>query len=85
MKHHLLLYVGDQDEYAWLIRMLDNWSLEHPEVEFLTESIHTNPAQAVQLRVTHLPALVFDGHIVAQGQPVTWVPRFLDQILSNLG
>lgn len=83
MKQRLTLYVGDQSEHMWLIRLLDEWSTQHPEIDFSTESVHIDPARAVQLRITRLPALVFKEHIVAQGDPITWVPRFLDQVLFD--
>lgn len=81
MKHNLTLYVGDKDENDWLIQMLDDWSMNRPDIEFMTESVHINPSKAVQLRLTQLPALIFNGDIIVQGDPITWVPHFLDQIL----
>lgn len=85
MKQRLTLYVGDRSEHTWLIRLLNEWSTQHPEIDFSTESVHVDPAKAVQLRITQLPALVFKEHIVVQGDPITWVPRFLDQVLFNSG
>ena len=85
MKQKMTLYIGDQDQHTWLVRILNRWSTQHPEIEFSTESVHVDPVRAVQLRLTHLPALIFEGHIVAQGDPITWLPHFLDQVLLSYG
>ena len=77
MKQKLTLYVGDQNQHTALVQLLGEWSVQHPEIDFSTESVHVDPALAVQLRVTRLPALIFQGHIVAQGDPITWITRFL--------
>ena len=85
MKQKLTLYVGDQNQHTALVQLLGEWSVQHPEIDFSTESVHVDPARTVQLRVTRLPALIFEGHVVAQGDPVTWVPHFLDQVLLSYG
>lgn len=83
MRQNLTLVLGKQGDYVWLIRLLEDWGMRHPEVEFTTESIHADPSKAVRLHVTQLPALIYNDHVVAQGDPVTWVTRLLDLVLFS--
>lgn len=80
MKRQLTLYVGEPEEHQYLMKILHAWGKEH-ELDFLIESVHSNPAKIVQLGISQLPALVFEKQILAQGDLVMWIPNLLEYVL----
>lgn len=82
MKHYLILYIGEKTEKNELIEWLQDWCMEQHEIDFRVESIHHNPAKAVQLRLTQLPALVLNNRVIVQGNSIAESSHALGQLLS---
>lgn len=80
----LTLYLGNTDSDRTARQQLQRWCAEREEIALAVESIHANPAAALRLRITQLPALVCDGAVLAQGPPDDWLTRsFLDYLAAQ--
>lgn len=74
MTKTLTLYIGSTHEADCRAEtVLRRWSEQQHEVNLICESIHTNPAAAVRLGITSLPALIIHDELVAQGPPDNWL------------
>jgi len=80
---HLKLYMGSTDDAVR--QLLEEWTSNRPDVTLDCESIHDNPAAAVRMGITKLPALVMEDELVAQGAPENWVTRLLDRLVLQSG
>jgi predicted DsbA family dithiol-disulfide isomerase len=63
---------------------LQRWSKTQPDIEIIHRSIHENPAEIVRLGITHVPALVAGGKVIAQGAPEAWLTDDFLQALAAL-
>ncbi len=80
----LTLYLGNTDADRSARQQLQRWCAERGDVALTIESIHANPAAALRLRITQLPALVCDDTVLAQGPPDDWLTRsFLDRLAAR--
>jgi hypothetical protein len=77
---HLILYLGTSETDVLVQHRLEAWSANTPEVTLDCVSIHSNPAQAVRLGITELPALVTDDEVIAQGMPENWITALLGRL-----
>ncbi len=83
MTHTLTLYLGNSDACRTTRHTLQRWSADQHDVTLIVESIHLDPAAALRLRITQLPALVLDDTVLAQGQPDGWLTAlFLDELAA---
>ncbi len=85
MTHHLTLYLGHSDACRTARHTLQRWSATQTGVTLTVESIHLDPAAALRLQITALPALVLDDTVIAQGQPENWLTTpFLNELVTQL-
>jgi len=61
------VYLGSSQVDKQVQQLLEGWSGEHPQLLLDYVSIHVNPAAAVRLGITRLPALVIEDKLVVQG------------------
>lgn len=79
----LTLFFGDSAIDERIRCALKEWSAGHPQVTLKYVSIHDDPVAVVRLGITELPALVFEGTIIAQGEPERWISRLLHWIVAE--
>ncbi len=77
------IYTGSTPLDTDLAEALQEWSDRQPNVQLIYESIHDNPAAAVCLGITDLPALVVYDELIAQGPPRYWLTDALFAKLST--
>jgi hypothetical protein len=87
MTKTVTLYIGSTHEADCTAEtVLRRWTEGQRGISLVCESIHANPAAAVRLGITSLPALVVSGKIVAQGPPDGWLDDdLLDTLAARLG
>jgi hypothetical protein len=85
MTHTLTLYLGHSEACRTARHTLQRWSSVQTDITLTVESIHLNPAAALRLHITALPALVLDNTVIAQGQPERWLTTpFLEALAARL-
>ena len=85
MTHTVILYTGHSEIGEQARERLQRWSETQPHVEITRRSIHENPAEIVRLGITHVPALVAGGKVLAQGAPEHWLTDdFLRTLAATL-
>lgn len=78
------LYLGNTDADRAVRQTLQRWCQDH-HVALAVESIHANPAAALRLHITQLPALVVADAVIAQGPPDDWLTDpFMDALAHQL-
>lgn len=80
---HLTLFLGDSEMDISVKQMLQTWSTHNSHIALGCQSIHENPADAVRLGISDLPALVFEDEILAQGALEKWVLPLLDRVFPR--
>jgi len=82
----LTFYTGSHEADESARHTLERWSAAHGEIALHCESIHSDPAIAIRLNITHVPALVAHGEVIAEGPPNEWLTGdFLSQLATQLG
>ncbi len=85
MMQTVILYLGNTDADRAARQTLQRWCRDH-HVVLAVESIHADPAAALRLHITQLPALVVADAVIAQGPPDDWLTdSFMDTLARRLG